>query len=244
MTLSTAQYRAKATTAATAWQRVVGAPPVQNALVLAMAVADLETGLGSVAGHNWGFVHKRTLTADEQWTLDAEGVKPTDGNTALAAAKKLLTPGKNEILTIDGSPRGPYFVWMWAFPGDEEAAEKFLTVLVVHRPGVRAIIDTATPVELATAMYASKYFEGESPDPQTNINAYGASIANHAMKISAALVGWTPPTPAAPPPNTPPAGPPALPPPATPIASSRSSNKLGALALVIVAVVTVAGSRT
>jgi hypothetical protein len=218
MTLTAAQYLSKAATAATAWQKVVGSPPSKNALVLAMSVADLETGLGSVTGHNWGAVHARALPADEMLTLPSQGLDPADGNAALTTARTLLTPGKNEILVIDTSPRGAYFVWLRTFPNDEAAAETFLTVLVKHRPGVAAIIDTATPVELAAAMYASKYFEGNSTDAQTNINAYGALIANHALAINAALGAWTPPAPPAPPPSSTPTTP-STPSSSTPIAS-------------------------
>jgi hypothetical protein len=57
-------------------------------------------------------------------------------------------------------------------------------VLVQQRPGVAAILDTATPQQLAAAMYSSQYFTGNSTDPATNINAYATLIANHANTIS------------------------------------------------------------
>lgn len=189
-------YRAKAATAAQAWTNVFGRPISQNALILVLAVGDLETGLGNVPGNNWGSVHKRTLTPDEHAILEQHSLLPSNAN--LAEARTLLPPGPSEMLFVDTGPSGPYFVWLWAFPDDLSAATKFLQVLVQQRPGVSAIIDTATPNQLAAAMYASKYFTGNSTDPQTNVNAYAGLIAKHAQTIAPALQGapgYPPPAP-------------------------------------------------
>jgi hypothetical protein len=55
-------------------------------------------------------------------------------------------------------------------------------------------------VQLAAALYTTKYFEGTSRDPQENIRAYGAQVAAYAAKIESALQGWPPAMPAGPPP--------------------------------------------
>jgi hypothetical protein len=185
------RYQRKAAVAANAWQRTLGEAPTRHALILALAVADLETGLGNVRGHNWGFVHKRSMTPEEASILLGHGIYPT-GSDALATARGLLAPsqGASEELFIDDGPIGRYFVWVWAFPSDVEAAAKFLEVLVANRLGVRAVIDTASPLALASAMYASKYFEGTNRDPAANVRAYGARIAEHATRIEGALAGW------------------------------------------------------
>jgi len=180
-------YNAKAAIAAQAWLALFGKPIGLNALTLVLAVGDLETGLGNVPGHNWGSVHKRTLTPDEQAILEAHSLLPSAAN--LAEARTLLAPGPSEMLFVDTGPGGAYFVWLWAFPDDLSAATKFLQVLVQQRPGVAAILDTATPQQLAAAMYSSRYFTGNSTDPNTNINAYAALIAKHAQAISPVIQG-------------------------------------------------------
>lgn len=197
------RYRAKANVVVDAWQRTLGESPTRHALILAMAVAEFETRLGDAGGtwsgeHNWGAIHKRSLTSAESSILLAHGVYPTD-DAALRTARGLLTSGANEALHIDRNRIGPYFVWCWAFASDVEAAGKYLSVLIKERPGVRAIIDTTSPTDLAAAMFASRYFEGTSKDPQENIHAYGAHVAEYAEQIEVALEGWPEAAPGAPP---------------------------------------------
>jgi hypothetical protein len=185
------RYRTKAATCAAAWQQTLGEAPTRHALILAMAVADLETGLGNIRGHNWGSVHKRTLTDVEASVLLGHGIYPT-GNDALAAARGLLasTQAADELLVIDASPIGPYFVWIWSFTSDLDAAGKFLSILIGNRASVRAIIDTATPASLSSAMYATRYYEGTSKNPADNVRAYGRRIEACAVRIETALTGW------------------------------------------------------
>ena len=185
------RYRTKAATCAAAWQQTLGEAPTRHALILAMAVADLETGLGNIRGHNWGSVHKRTLTDVEASVLLGHGIYPT-GNDALAAARGLLasTQAADELLVIDASPIGPYFVWIWSFTSDLDAAGKFLSILFGNRPSVRAIVDTATPASLSAAMYATHYYEGTSKNPADNVRAYGRRIEACAVRIETALTGW------------------------------------------------------
>jgi hypothetical protein len=195
--MTATDYRAKAAIAAQAWLALFGKPISLNALTLVLAVGDLETGLGNVPGHNWGSVHKRTLTPDEHAILEAHSLLPSAAN--LAEARTLLAPGPSEMLFVDTGPDGAYFVWLWAFPDDLSAATKFLQVLVQQRAGVRAILDTATPLQLAAAMYDSKYFTGNSTDAQTNVNAYAALIAKHAQAIAPVLSGAPQVAPSSPP---------------------------------------------
>lgn len=198
------RYRSKAATCAAAWQAALGEAPTRHALILAMAVADLETGLGNIRGHNWGSVHKRVPSDAESAILLGHGIFPT-GNDALVAARGLLAPTQtpDELLVIDSSPTGPYFVWIWSFKNDFEAAKKFLTVLIGNRPAVRAVIDGASSNALATAMYATHYYEGNDKNPAENIRAYARLIDAHVTRIESALNGWPPGGPAARP--TPPA---------------------------------------
>jgi hypothetical protein len=108
-----------------------------------------------------------------------------------------LPAAPDEELHRDSSPHGgSYFAWYWAFPDELSAARKFLSVLVAKRPGVRAIIDRASPEELARAMYASRYFEGYSKDPETNVRQYAAAIASRRNAL-ADLVGLPPAAPVA-----------------------------------------------
>ena len=119
-----ARYRTKAATAAAAWQEVLGEAPTRVALILAMAVADLETGLerhqaARGATSTTGVaVHKRTLSAGGARRFFWVTASIPRGNDVLATARGLLAPTQapDELLIIDQSPVGPYFVWIWAFP--------------------------------------------------------------------------------------------------------------------------------
>jgi hypothetical protein len=204
-----ARYQSKAAVVAAAWQQTLGEAPTRHALILAMAVADFETRLGDAGGtwrgeHNWGAIKKRPLTSDELAILLGHGIYAT-GDDALRTARGLLTAGAHEALHIDSNRVGPYFAWFWAFDNDVDGAARFLDVLVHRRPTVRAIIDTASPTELAAAMYASRYFEGTSKDPRENIRAYAARIEDFASRVETALVGWPTAPPIAIPPIVPPA---------------------------------------
>jgi hypothetical protein len=237
-TASVARYQQKATALAQAWANVLGSSIDPHSLITAMAIAELETNLGDWGGsHNWGGIYKRVLTSAEQAKLTAAGVTPSSPN-ALTSARALLPAGANEILRIDTAPvTGAYFVWSWAWPDDVAGATQFVQVLVKNRPTVAAVLPTGTATDVATAMYNTHYFEGNSTDPQTNINAYAASITKHANAISAALGGWLPP---ATPPTAPssPQGAPTAP--QTPVAKAKAkggSFGLGLVAAVVAVVV-------
>ena len=190
MTAAIDRYRRKADVVIAAWRALFGETPTRNALVRAMSVAEFETRMGDGGLHNWGGVQKRGLRPDEASILLGHGVFPSGGDDALSAARGLLTPGPNEILARDTSPAvGPYFTWFWTFADEAEAARKFLEVLVAQRPGVHAILDRASPEELARAMYASRYFEGfHKDDREANIRDYARNIRATGDAIEAAIV--------------------------------------------------------
>jgi hypothetical protein len=196
MTAAIDRYRRKAEVVVSAWRALFGEMPSRNALVRVMSVAEFETKMGDTGLHNWGGVQKRGLRPDEASILLGHGVFPSGGDEALQTARALLTPGPNEILARDTSPVvGPYFTWFWTFGNEVDAARKFLEVLVAQRPGVHAILDRASPEELARAMYASRYYEGShKDDPEANIRDYARNIRATGDAIESAIVGSTVPT--------------------------------------------------
>ncbi len=196
-----ARYVNKANVVTAAWRALFGTVPTKHAVVLAMAVAEFETHLGDAGGtwrgeHNWGAVHKRSLTQAEATALAARGIAPTGGDAAVLSARAILPPtAPDEALHIDDSPSGKYFVWFWAFPTHVAAAKKYLTTLVANRPGVRSVIDTGTADDVASAMYASKYYSGvHKGDDAANIADYARNVSAKALAIESALslAGWDP----------------------------------------------------
>ncbi len=196
-----ARYVNKANIVTAAWRGLFGAEPSKHAVVLAMAVAEFETHLGDAGGtwkgeHNWGAVHKRSLTHAEAAKLASSGLSPTGGDAALLSARAALPPtAPDEALHIDDSPNGKYFVWFYAFPNHVEAAKKYLTTLVASRPGVRSVIDAGTAGDVATAMYQSHYYSGvHKGDDAANIADYAKNVAAKALAIESALAmaGWDP----------------------------------------------------
>jgi hypothetical protein len=196
-----ARYVNKANIVTAAWQQLFNARPSKHAVILSMAVAEFETHLGDAGGtwkgeHNWGAVHKRSLTQAEAATLSAHGISPNGGEAATTSARALLPPtAPDEALHIDDSPTGKYFVWFYAFPTHVDAAKKYLTTLIANRPGVRAVIDGGTAGDVATAMYQSKYYSGvHKGDDAANIADYAKNVAEKALLIESALseAGWDP----------------------------------------------------
>jgi hypothetical protein len=195
-----ARYVNKANIVTAAWRALFNAVPTKHAVILSMAVAEFETHLGDAGGswkgeHNWGAVHKRSLTQAEAATLASHSISPS-GDTATASARAVVTPtAPDEALHVDDSPNGKYFVWFWAFPTHVEAAKKYLTTLIANRPGVRGVIDGGTAGDVATAMYQSKYFSGvHKGDDAANISDYAKNVATKALAIESALseAGWDP----------------------------------------------------
>ena len=196
-----ARYVNKANIVTAAWRGLFNVVPTKHAVILAMAVAEFETHLGDAGGswkgeHNWGAVHKRSLTQAEAATLSSNGIVPTGGDAAVASARAVVAPtAPDEALHVDDSPNGKYFVWFWAFPNHVEAAKKYLTTLIANRPGVRSVIDAGTASDVATAMYQSKYYSGvHKGDDAANISDYAKNVAAKALAIESALsmAGWDP----------------------------------------------------
>ena len=74
-----ARYVNKANIVTAAWRGLFSAVPTKHAVILAMAVAEFETHLGDAGGswkgeHNWGAVHKRSLTQAEAATLSSHSI--------------------------------------------------------------------------------------------------------------------------------------------------------------------------
>lgn len=195
-----ARYLAMANAAIGAWRSLFGTTPTKHAIVLVLAVAEHETpGGGPKGAHNWGGVKKRPLSPGEAALLAAHGVRAADGPSAVAAARALLSAGPDEILYRDSSPEGWHFAWFWRSDTEERAARRLLQTLVAARPKVRAILDGATPLELARAMYETRYYTGTSTDAETNVRTYAAALEGHVARIAAALPHWiTTPWPAGP----------------------------------------------
>jgi hypothetical protein len=196
-----ARYVNKANVVTAAWRALFGSAPTKHAVILAMAVAEFETHLGDAGGswkgeHNWGAVHKRSLTQAESQALASHSIVPTGGEAAVASARAIVSPtALDEALHIDDSPNGKYFVWFWAFPNHVEAAKKYLTTLIANRAGVRSVIDQGTANDVARAMYQSKYFSGvHKGDDEANIADYAKNVASNALAIESALsmAGWDP----------------------------------------------------
>ena len=196
-----ARYVNKANVVTAAWRALFNALPTKHAVILSMAVAEFETHLGDAGGswkgeHNWGAVHKRSLTQAEAATLASHSISPTGGDAAVTSARAVVTPtAADEALHIDDSPNGKYFVWFWAFPNHVEAAKKYLATLIANRPGVRSVIDGGSAGDVATAMYQSKYFSGvHKGDDAANIADYAKNVAAKALAIESALsmAGWNP----------------------------------------------------
>lgn len=197
MTVSPAQierYQRKAHAVIDAWGALFGTSPSIRALVRVMSVAEFESHLGDARGwqgeHNWGAITKRPLSPIEQATLAARGISPEGGDVAILAARSLLPAAADEALHIDRSPGGGHhFTWFWAFPTDAEAARKFLQVLVIQRPTVRAVLEHDDITEMARAMYETHYYEGDHvADPDANVRAYARRIGELEPIIAEALV--------------------------------------------------------
>jgi hypothetical protein len=194
-----ARYQSKARAVVEAWGALFGMSPSLRALVRVMAVAEFESRMGDARGwkdeHNWGAIQKRSLSAVERSVLASSGVAATGGEAALAVARRLVPAGPNEALHLDTSPKsGPYFAWFWAFASDAEAARKFLQVLVVQRPAVRAVLEHDDVRELARAMYETGYYEGfHKDDKDANVRDYARRIAELEPVIWAAFSSELPP---------------------------------------------------
>ena len=186
-------------------QQAFGRLVSDNALLLAMSVAQHETanGLAWPGTYNFGAVQLRKLTADEQSQFNADTLKAGD--------KFPGNPGG--VLHVDTHPTSagsiPYAVWFAAFPTRVDGIAYFLKVLWRCSKAAPEA-DGATAATVAQAMYASPpdaggYYEGWKPgarppsqrtQPLTapelgNISDYAGAVDKCLAMINAVLVPAT-----------------------------------------------------
>jgi hypothetical protein len=217
----TSRWVQKANAFATAWgQKYKTVAPV--CLVCdALAVAQHETLCGDAWPNefNWGALQLRTLRIGEIAALT--GIVPSPAN--VKAARVALVAGvaagafsdePNGALHVDSSPgKGWYWVFFRKCANDIDGASFFIQVLCGNRPGCLSILKSATQdwhsdcFDLASAMYATHYFEGfriptqmyTGPDGKQvtgvvmNELDYSGSLEKIAPIVFDALQGWQPP---------------------------------------------------
>jgi hypothetical protein len=222
--MSVTRWYNKANAFANGWKSQYTEDPPKSAVILGLAVAQLETHCGDVwpGAHNWGAVQLRTLTRGEAEVLQDAELFPQPSNTAAgqAALQEAIEACKiplirNGSLQVDSSPRlktkenprGYYWVFFQSFSDDTAAAERFVHVLSYDRPACHQVLisPAGSEQELAAAMRASGYYEGTHDNKtaegrQQNIDAYASALRGITPDIRKALVDWTPG--AAPPPET------------------------------------------
>lgn len=214
--MSVSRWYTKANALAYGWKSQYNEDPPKSAVILGLAVAQLETHCGDVwpGAHNWGAVQLRVLTHAEDEVLHDAELVPTPSNVragqqalqeAIEACKIPLI--KNGSLQVDSSPRlktaenprGYYWVFFQTFASDNEAAERFVHVLSYNRPACHQVLmsPAGSEQELAAAMRASGYYEGvhdnKTPEGrQANIDAYASVLRGITPDIRKSLVDWTP----------------------------------------------------
>ncbi len=226
--MSLARWNEKANAYAAGWMTLFHVSPTRENAALGLSVAEHETSCGDAwpGSHDWGATQKRVTSAAERTVLAAAGVvllphgttkealamvAPARAAIAAAIDAGTLPPLDHEELHVDSSPvNGWYFVYFWAFPTDEEGAQKFIHVLAENRLTCRSILEGPKAPDggtyaLAAAMYASHYYEGihdpHSPGGvQENIQDYATALSRVFPGIQQALTSWipgaTPPAPA------------------------------------------------
>jgi peptidoglycan hydrolase-like protein with peptidoglycan-binding domain len=210
------RWYTKANAFAVGWKSQFTSDPPKTAVVLGLAVAQLETKCGDVwpGVHNWGAVQARSLTKAEQAVLHEAGLDPAPSNTDEAqkalsdAVEACKIPAPRGVsLQVDSSPRlktsknprGYYWIFFQSFENDNEAAERFVHVLAANRPACLQVLQSpaGSEQELAAAMYYSRYYEGThdastQEGKQKNIDNYASAIRSWTPAIRAALEDWTP----------------------------------------------------
>lgn len=203
------RIRAKASSATAAWRQLHGgALPSVGELVTSMAPAMHETVLGDAGGvwtgeDNWGATTERTLSKDEQSTLDAAGVKPAPygssgkaiNESVNAARYALKRRGKRwKGLHWDSRPvqggNVSYFTFFFVPADDVAGAAYYLRALL--RGGAPDAVSNGDLDALAAAMYANRYYTGFHQDPESNIADYAKALHAVAPTIAAALSGFDP----------------------------------------------------
>ncbi len=145
-----------------AYVQVFKALPTKQGVLLALAVAEWETGCGDRLHGNWGGTISGQVSDADRAILQAAGVSP--GNPQdLVKAQSLLIPPTHAVLGTDTSAQsGPYWIW-WYMPATPvDGAIYFVRVLIQQRPTCSSVLadPNGTLDELARAMYATHYFLG------------------------------------------------------------------------------------
>ena len=137
-------------------------------------------------------VHKRTLSAAESSSSSVTGFTRRRRALAQRAASSLPRRRPMKLLVIDKNAIGPYFVWLWAFTSDLDAAKKFLGhPHPESRRGSRdhrlRVADLPPGGDVRDAL-----LRGDQQRPDENIRAYAALIETCVARIESALLGWPP----------------------------------------------------
>src|SRR5208282_454482 len=214
-----ARWALKATAFADAWHAKFKVTPGICLIADALSVAQHETLCGDAwpGEYNWGALQLRaTLTDLERGVLQGlapnpQNVKLARGMLAAAVVAGTVPDEPNGALHVDSSPgRGWYWVFFRKFPNDTAGAAFFIHVLCENRPGCMSILKSATQnwstdlLDLASAMYATHYYEGfriptqmyTKPDGTKvtgvvmNELDYASSLEKIAPTIFDALQGW------------------------------------------------------
>lgn len=218
----TSRWVQKANAFANAWHDKFKVSPGVCLVVDALSVAQHETLCGDAwpGEFNWGALQLRaTLTDLEKAAISSlvpnpQNVKLARGMLAAAVEAGAVPVEPNGALHVDSSPgRGWYWVFFRKFPDDTAGAAYFIHVLCENRPGCMSILKSSTQdwnsdlFDLASAMYATHYYEGfriptqmyDGPDGKKvtgvvmNELDYAGSLEKIAPTIFDALQGWVPP---------------------------------------------------
>lgn len=155
-----------------AWQELFNTAPSPQALQAAQAIARLESMYGWPSEtkhpewqghHNWGSVHCMMRVDGKLKSCMQDGV----------CVKGFMSTDK-----INGVRTPTCFS---SFPTNVEGAKYFLTQLLVRRPNVMAVIDSANAYRIALEMRKTSYFMREKTRDPEKIKADAAYYAGAMM---------------------------------------------------------------
>lgn len=150
--------------AAQAFEDVVHVPPSTNELRILEAVALHETTFGKgwkspgASSNNMG-----ALQADASWTgetFDYSDTHPTDTGGAVAYAQKFK-----------------------AYPSALEGWKDLVRELYIRRSSVRRAAQSGSPLDVASAMRRTKYFEGQGATQSERVRNYAQALADSLLEI-------------------------------------------------------------
>ncbi len=147
-----------------AFEDVVHVPPSTNELRTLLAVSLHE----ATYGHGWrapgvGSNNMGAIQAGPSWTgetFDYQDTSPTDSGGAVAYDQKFR-----------------------AYPSALEGWKDLVRELYVRRSSVRRAAQSANPLDVAAAMRATKYFEGQGATQSERIRNYAQALADSLLEI-------------------------------------------------------------